>query len=59
MKTKAEVTAVLLQGASGQPAGRYVNVLAEDVVLALTPDPTPASPASENHDNQPHDPVDA
>lgn len=53
MKTKSEVVAALLQGATGQPKGRYVTVLAEDVVLALSPDEAPAPPAPETDDEQP------
>lgn len=48
MKTQAEVARILLEGAQGQPAGKYVEVLAEDLVLALTP----ATDAS-------HDPAEA
>lgn len=44
MKTKAQVTADLLQGCSGQKPGQYVNVLAEDLLIALQPEPAPPTP---------------
>ena len=53
MKDRNQVIADLLAGSTGQPSGKYVNVLAEDIVLALTPapEPTPAPPAPTPEDD--------
>ncbi len=54
MKTKAEVVQALIAGSTGQPAGKYVTVLAEDVLIALSPEHTPEvspeQPATESDD---------
>lgn len=51
MKDRNEVIQTLLNGAKSQPPGKYVTVLAEDLVTALTPAPevTP-TPAPESND---------
>lgn len=40
-KTREQVVADLLRGSTGQPDGKYVEVLAEDIVLALSPADSP------------------